>query len=745
MFLKSLELQGFKSFADKTVLDLSSNITAVVGPNGSGKSNITDAIRWLLGERDARNLRGGKVEDLIFAGTDKKPRLGQAQATLYFDNSSKFFPVDFNEVSISRKVTRDGDSLFFLNKAEVRLKDVIDFFAKAKLGARGLTIINQGSSDIFIKSTPIERKEMIEEILGLKEYQIKKNDSIRKLKNTAINLETVNAALQELKPHLKFLRRQVSRYEERDAMAIELRSIEDNFYGRKFKLLKSDLAKYKSELEGIKELIHEEDKIYKELELNLQKIKVSEPESAEEFRELENQKNSLLAKRANFQREFGRLEARIEFESKAAGGKDVDAMNVLREIKDIAESISAESDVAQLKAKVNLMLEKINEAFSGSSKIGNNSVSLEMKELQDKLTADLTEIDTEIKDLTSKEELVRKSLADFNKIFTNSHEEAQKQKKKLDGLTAEGNKLDFDVEKTDLKIANLKEELMQAGRSLTSVENVELEELGQTLSDDETMKRMFKLRGDLASIGEVDENLVKEAKETEDRFNFLTNQVSDLENATRDLKILIKDLDQKIHHDFTVAIKTINDEFIKLIQMMFGGGTAKLVIKTIEPKSSLQGVGDEENPSIRSSTEAYSKSSGFADGRKKSTDPETENEHDIAQGIEIELGLPKKRIKGLDVLSGGERTLVSIAVLFALISVSPPPFLVLDEVDAALDEANARRCGNILKEFSKKSQFVVVTHNRATMESADVLYGVTMQNDGTSKLLSLKLNDAETA
>lgn len=729
MLLKSLELQGFKSFADKTVLDLTSNITAVVGPNGSGKSNITDAIRWLLGERDARNLRGGKVEDLIFAGTETKPRTGMAQATLYFDNSSKFFPVDFHEVSVSRKVTRDGESLYFLNKAEVRLKDVVDFFAKSKLGARGLTIITQGSSDLFIRSTPLQRKEMIEEILGLKEYQLKKTESIKKLKNTEINLETVNASLQELKPHLKFLKRQVSRYEERDAMALELKSLEDSFYGRRFKFLKTDLINFKTHLERIEKLIHEEDNLYKDLDEKLQKIRLSEPESAKEFRELEAKKTALLQKKALIEREFGKLEARIEFELRSDEVQNIDAFETLKEIKNIASEIRNETDIAKLKIKIDLMIIKIDEVFSGPKKV-KKEISADLKDLQAKLTDDLKIAENEIKIITEAEDNLRQTLADFNKSFTVSHEAAEAQKKKLDSLLADKNRLGFDIEKTELKIGNLKEELMQAGRSIQSIE--EGFEKGDITPDGprneaweaETLKRMFKLRGDLAGIGEIDQALIKEAKETEERFNFLTTQVADLENAIRDLKILIKDLDQKIHHDFASAIKSINEEFGKLMKLMFGGGTAKLVVKNMEPK----------NMPEEGAEEAKETAAGTEEG----------DNAEIAQGIEVEVSLPKKRIKGLDVLSGGERTLVSIAVLFALISVSPPPFLVLDEVDAALDEGNARRCSNILKEFSKKSQFIIVTHNRATMESADVLYGVTMESNGTSRLLSLKLEDAKT-
>lgn len=200
MLLTRLELHGLKSFADKTVLDLRNNITAIVGPNGAGKSNITDAIRWLLGERDARNLRGAKGEDLIFAGTEKRARMGQAFATLYFDNSSGVFPIDFKEVSVTRRISRDGVSQFFINKSEVRLKDLIDFLARVKLGARGLTVINQGQSDMFIAAGPIERREMIEEMLGLKEYQLKKADAERKLKNTGFNLEKVHALIDETRP-----------------------------------------------------------------------------------------------------------------------------------------------------------------------------------------------------------------------------------------------------------------------------------------------------------------------------------------------------------------------------------------------------------------------------------------------------------------------------------------------------------------------------------------------------------------
>lgn len=714
MLLKRLEMQGFKSFADKTVLDLNSKIVGVVGPNGSGKSNVTDAIRWLLGERDARNLRGGKVDDLIFAGNEKRPRLGLAQAALYFDNSSGFLPVDFNEVSISRRVTRDGESKYFINKSEVRLKDVVDFFAKAKLGARGLTIINQGSSDMFIKATPIERREMIEEILGLKEYQIKKTDSIRKLKNSSINLEQVNASLEELKPHLRFLKRQVARYEGRDEMVKELSDLEDAFYGRRLKSLDEEVAGYRASLEGFADKISEQNKVASDLEVKFLEVKNSEPDAAKDYHVIEEDKSKLQKEKSDLQRELGRIEAQLEFASKPAPSPEL--VDVVREVRDIATLSINETDIESLKNKIKEIISKIDMALNPSTTPSEvkNEDKVKFKALSDEILTKLKSIDEKLSSLSEKEESVRAKLGSFNKDFSAAYELFESAKKKLVSLRDEESRIKFSIEKVNLRRDNILDELKQINRSPESLKSV-----GEiNMSEDEMQSKMFRLRGTLASIGEVDENLVKEARETEERFDYLSGQYEDIERAIEDLKSLIKELDEKLHTEFKDAIKKINSEFDKLMKLTFGGGKARLIIKDIPGKRPV--VNDD------------------ADASKL----EEEEEEDMNKGIEIEITLPRKRVSGLDVLSGGERTLVSIAVLFSLVSVSPPPFIVLDEVDAALDEGNAKRFADILKEFSKHTQFVLITHNRATMEAADVLYGVTMGNDGVSKLLSLNLQDA---
>jgi len=706
MVLRKLELQGFKSFAEKTSIDLNHQITGVVGPNGSGKSNVTDGIRWLLGERDARNLRGGKGEDLIFAGSKTKPRMGLAQATLYLDNSEGKLPVKYSEVTVSRKLTRDGVSSFYLNKTEVRLKDIIDFFAKAKLGARGLTVINQGESDSFLKASLSERREMVEEILGLKEYQLKKYEAEKRLKNTGFNLEKANAMLEELKPHLRLLRKQAKKYEGREDIESELKSLENFFYGAELKDLEQAIMKSKSEEV---ELNKQYDLLQKELgslteELN--KVRRAEPQSAESLKRLKENDVELSSKKSKLQVELGKIEVRLEMAGDSGELTYEETKKIVGETKEVLSKLSSENSIQKIRDALDKLKGYI---LKLEKKDGGQNEKIDYKSEKDTLLKELEKISIEMAELAKQEAVLRESLASFNQNFQSAYEKVDKKRKELELLQEKKSTILISKERAETKLESLEQELNQIGRSKDSFESSPKADIN--LSDYEIRDRMLKLRGHLSSIGEMDEGVLKEAKETEERFSFLLKQTEDLEKATSDLKILIKELDQKIHDEFESAMAKINEEFNKLIKIVFGGGKGRF--KLVKPK--IKKKTDEESEEFR------------------------ENEEDVAKGIEIEISLPKKRLKGLDVLSGGERALVSIAALFSLISVSSPPFLFLDEVDAALDESNARKFGDILKEFSKETQFVIVTHNRATMESADALYGVTMDKDGTSKLVSIKL------
>ncbi len=723
MFLKNLELNGFKSFASKIVLEFPGGITAIVGPNGSGKSNIIDGIRWLLGEREARNLRGAKSEDLIFAGTPKKPRLGMASVGLVFDNASGFFPVEFKEVAVSRRLARDGVSQYFLNKSEVRMKDVVDFFARARLGAKGLTIINQGSSDLFVRASAEERKAMIEEILGLREFQLKKSEAEKKLESALINLEKVKAIIEEVLPRLRLLKRQTAKFEKRAEIEKELKELEDGYFSFKVGEILNEKKAIGRQLEELSEKIAFVVGELKILESEVKKIESGSKRRS--LNEIRNVKNDLLAKQLRIQKELSRFEAKLEILSATAVSDDVfengEALIILRGVKDNLEKCLTSADFNKAIAAIKESVLKINDFFNRPL----NKKSLEINKLEESkndLLKEIGAVETELQKLSEEESRMTAELEEFNRSFQKAFEALENKKDENSGLENLKQKLLFAEERINLKLQDLENQLRQTGRNLKEfpVFGFQFPE-DYALKIDEAERRMLRLRGELANIGEIDGALIKEAKETENHYNFLSSQVEDLEKAVQDLKILINELKEKIHSEFKNALHSINEKFNHFFRLMFEGGSARLKIKKQE-------------------TSRQNKEEIIEEAKPGGDSPIGESAVEEKIGVEIDLSLPRKKITSLEMLSGGEKSLISIAVLFALISVSPPPFLVLDEVDAALDEKNSRRFSDLIKDFSNQTQFIIVTHNRTVMEAADVLYGVTMNEDGTSKVLSLKLD-----
>jgi chromosome segregation protein len=725
--LKKLEIFGFKSFADKTILDLSYGIIAVVGPNGSGKSNIIDSIRWLLGERDARSLRGSKVEDLIFAGSSKKPRQGLARATLYFDNKNKFFPLDFSEITIGRETRRDGSNYYYLNNSEVRLKDLVDFLAKARLGTQGMIIISQGNSDIFIKSLPVERREMIEETLGLREYRLKKIEAERKLKNTKINLEKVEALIEEILPHLRSLRRQTNRWQKREELEKELQNSLKVFFG-------SSYFKNQNELEQINEQIKnhlkQKDIILKQkedAEKYLKQIENKRPEEQKELKEIRLKIRQLNDQRNNLQKEINKLEINLENFIKNSNEDSLNKeilLNFVFKIKSKLENLLNIENLDNLKNNIQEIILDIQNLII-APKNNKNTSNLE-KELET-IKNQLNQIDDQIKNLIEQEKKLETNEESFYEEFKKAIQALRTEEDKYEEWERTYQNLNFSKEKIEIKFQEWEHQVVQFGCNADYFKNIkDLNDFSLNLSKeqiDELERKILRLQGELAAIGEIDEALLNEARQTEERYELLSRELNDLKQASVDLESLIKELNSKIEIEFKKAFTQINNEFDKFFKIMFGGGSAKLKLIEIQKRTSNL---NNENGDLREDNDNLAKE----ENQEKET------------GIDIELKLPMKKLTSLDVLSGGERSLVSIAALFAIISISPPPFLVVDEIDAMLDEKNAHRFAQLLKEYSSKTQFIVVTHNRSVMEVADVIYGVTLGEDETSKIVSLKLEQS---
>lgn len=723
-FLKRLELQGFKSFAQKTELAFPFRVAGIVGPNGSGKSNVIDALRWVLGEREAKQLRGDTLGNLIFAGTPKRPAVGFAKVSLVFDNASKLFPLDAPEVVLTRRIDRSGTSQFFLQDAEIRLKDLQPILARARLGARGLTMIGQGQSDLFVRSSPEERRIMIEEVLGLREYRLKKTQAERQLAGSEINMEKVSGVLEELAPHLKFLRKQKSRFEKRAEIERDLRVYENSYFAHHTHALSRDLAAIEGPLSEA-----EAQRAAKEQEVRVAELALKgmneETGDVERAKQLRAVLSASFAKRGEIDKLLVRAEAKLEFNVHAP-------TNVVRsagEMKSILETIEEEitmmdswHELDKIKQTLKAITERIAAFLRAAPKPDNTALEAEIARLK----ASLAEVEREIEAVRAEEETLASSQQTMNREYRVQVEALEAKKNELRAMDRAVEQRRFERERVRMRMEELERDWRALGRAVEELRT--MPEMHDIVDIGELERKMMRLRNELAAIGEIDLSVVTEADETETRFATLSKELEDLTKAIADLRVLIKELDRKIHEDFKQAFQAINSEFNNYFTLMFGGGKAKMKLKVPEVR-----VRD-----IVAAEEGVANGETSQDAAAEKQEPQSE----LSAGVEIEIAIPRKKIGSLEMLSGGEKSLVSLAALFALISVSPPPFLVLDEIDAPLDEENARRFSDLVKAFSQKTQFIIVTHNRATMESADILYGVTMGDDGVSKTLSLKLESA---
>lgn len=744
--LKSIELAGFKSFAKKAVLNFNTPISSIVGPNGSGKSNVAEAFRFVLGEQSIKSLRGKRVEDLIFNGGKDAPRANRASAKVVFDNTRRIFNLDFDEVSIERVIHRDSVSEYFINGSAVRLKDIIELLASAHIGSSGHHIISQGEADKILNANIKERREMIEDALGLKIYHYKKEDSQRKLEKTEDNIKQVESLRREIAPHLRFLKKQVEKIEKTIEMRDQLKNFYLEYFKREDEYLKAEKVKLAEEKSGpLAELdrLEQELKQAKEvLDKSTSKdIKSSEIISLEgDLRETRLSKDLLM-------REIGRIEGEISYldrqhKKQIQAATSVEAKKVdLLAVEDMIRLVTREIDEGVQNddvISIRLVLNKIKSILADFvNKNKTSSDDTQQKEIEQEIAGlrkKKNEADAELVNLKNKE-------SDFTIKYNNIKDEIEKEKdsnrdaeKAVFRIMAEQNDINTKLvslqgreERLRIDEDNFKQELTEAG-ILVSVEAVRYKDvvLDNVFEDrsvqEERRKNIekIKIRLEDAGIGSSDE-VLKEYREVSERDVFLEKELVDLGASSESLQNLIKELNDKLTTEFKIGVDKINTQFQDFFSKMFGGGTAQLSVIR-------------ENKKKRGDTDMSILESENMD--------EIREEEVTEEGIDIEVSLPKKKIKGLMMLSGGERALTSIALLFAMSQVNPPPFIILDETDAALDEANSRKYGDMITELSKYSQLILVTHNRETMSRAGIIYGVTMGMDGVSKLLSIQFDEA---
>ena len=787
MLLTKIEINGFKSFAQKTILDFSEKnsnkqevsekgITAIVGPNGSGKSNVADALKWVLGEQSMKSLRGKKASDIIFAGSSSKSRLGSAQVSIYLDNSDKSIPIDYEEVVITRKIYQNGDSEYLINKSRVRLGDVLELLAKAGVGQRSYSIVNQGMADKLLNATPIERRIIIEEAAGVKEYQMKKEKSQRKLKSTTKNLQRAKELLAEIEPHLRLLKRQYNKAQKGEVYIEELKEKQDGLY----KFLWSELVTSKSKflkqqeesekkVNNLQEEINElSDKIKEESENSVsykEEISQLEQEKRKISEELNNLERKLVIDEGRVELEKERLQRIQEIESvpvntnlikkelekiktrqselvkKVAETKDIKeipslreyAQEVLGELQNLYEAVikgrvekkKPTKEIAEQKKKNDEKITKLNK-FIKERQIKRDALSDQVAKLNDKIDALVKKDNDERRASIEMEDQLRKKRFEIDTLKNelNSYQiELAKLEVKEDDLRGQ---IKAEMKMEPEKLVDEQGLASRAMRSEGEARPLAKSDI-QEIDVAECTSRIYWLKMQLEQIGGIDAEVIDEYKETQQRYDFLVKESEDLNQAMKKLETVIVEMDEQIKGKFAEAFKIINKEFKHYFKIIFNGGNARLEKVNIAlPRRINQGLKGEEDINVENTNE---------------NDDEEEKETRV--GVEVIVNPPGKKIANVGMLSGGERTLTSLALLFAIISHNPPPFALLDEVEAALDEANSRRFGKILSELADQTQFILITHNRQIMKEARIIYGVTMRGDGLSELLSIKLEGAE--
>lgn len=869
MYLKRLEIQGFKSFAKKTVLEFDKGITAVVGPNGSGKSNTADCLRWVLGEQSVKQLRGKKSDDVIFAGSEQKGRGGLAEVFATFDNRDHKIPVDSAEVSIGRRVSRSGESEYLINGNKVRLLDIVDLVLKSNIGTSRYTVIGQGTIDQFILQGPSGVKELLDEASGVKTYYMRREKTLKRLEQTAQNLMRAEDLIAEIEPRLKSLRRLAKRMEARVEIEKELDVVLKSFFGYEYHKLAREIEQVNSKLEhatGIRKaqeaeiermlsktsegdewkreqvkkleeirtdtnkLQHEKNKLLEHLSLlkgKIESVKTgnsNDPESIranlhtlktkiqEENNALHNIKTEETAAKSNLSEATSKLsEVNRKLEevyNQLSEPHEINTAKIAQELGSLEASFNQFFHIVESTIDVQLVRQstwKFRDLFQSFSKTTHGELTSpqqtmgKLKELLQKLLGEkehiqgvLSSMSVEVsktsvaRDYTEKQieafeeekrrlelELSRLSNTDSD-FLAHVAKEEERVKGELASLEGTISKLQNEMqlfykdEQNAREVQNTNDKILREkqarltqlhdAESLFSVEKAKLEtnmenmlrEMHSQIGEEGvshvksnavqnlepgTVGNIERLRHQLDLAGGVDELTMKEHSETEMRFGHLSAQVEDLRKAMQDLRSVMDELDQHIATSFNQAFHKINEKFEYYFRVLFNGGRAFLSVV----KSDQQSEMDEEISELSENEEPKDTKLRPEEKLVK----KYEQGKNVIVGIDIKATPPGKKLSTIQALSGGERALTSIALLCSLLSSFPSPFVMLDEVDAALDEANTMRFGQILGTLSHQTQFITITHNRETMAQANTIYGVTMGDDGISKLLSIKFDQAK--
>ena len=712
MYLRSLLLRGFKSFPDPVEIRLEPGVAVVVGPNGSGKSNIADAVVWAAGSLSPSELRAEKPEDVLFAGSRDHPPADFCSVELVFDNADGSGPLPYSELSIARRLERGGDGRYLVNGAAVRRTDLVELLADIGLGGEMHSVIGQGRVEQILVSKPAERRALVEEAAGLGRFKRRRHRAELKLARVETQVERARDREQEVRKRLRPLALQATAAARSEKLAAECERIRGRLAA--------------AELERLDRIVAE--------------VEERRAEASEERRARDERLSGILDERRRAEEELG--EAAGRHEQATAGLYRLRSARERVELRseqaeERARSLRAEADrprlpladpepsyariVAAARAWPPARVERVADGIALVERARREGRAGILVAAPEAVWAS-AEAERRVGREPSGHEPLSALAAAAERLAAVLAAAAASARRfeptlqaRVDAGGSRSGELGERLRALGAQEADLRRAASEAAERLTAVQieqarlEREREDVVARLPEDhepeplsaeeagELSAELARLERRREALGPVNPLAAEEHGREAARLAELVAHREDLERSLAELERLRADLTETVESRFAETYAAVERHFAEVARTLFPGGTGRLI----------------------------------------ATDPAEEGSE---PGIEIELQPAGKRITKLSLLSGGEKALGAISFLFALFLARPCPFYLLDEVEAALDDANIARFVALLRRFAETAQFVVVTHQKRTMEAADILYGVTMGGDGVSQVVSKRLN-----
>ena len=794
MEFKKIQLNGFKSFAEKTDFFIEKGLTGIVGPNGCGKSNIVESLRWCMGETSAKSMRGSGMEDVIFSGTSNKPSKNIAEVSISLSNRNKEGPHQYknlDHIEIRRKIEKDKGSKFYLNDKEVRAKDAQMFFADLSTGAHSPSLISQGRIGALVTAKPVDRRAILEEAAGIAGLHVRRHEAELRLDAAENNLKRADELRRQQEKQLASLQKQAEEATKYKLISEEIKKIEAGLYYLRLKDIdheinleneinteaEGEVGGYNTQINNIDNLIKNETEKVKPLReknfenlsklqrLNLE-LKSLDEESDRTKKEIENIKNSLKTIEEDLDREKSII---IDAKSNEKRLKEEKSELIEIDSKYYETEKQSNEDLNTTKNKLNVEIDKVKELINAKKNDEAISVLDNFKIIIEAYADSYSKNQNIKKESVKRSERIKvigKEIESWKNLLTNS----EKMITELDGRK---NKLKENLNQLEAEPQSQAEKKGQISEGLR-ISEVEKKKDEETIN--EIDKKISSLREDLSSVQEKMIQIRERRASSSATIDGLKQRKNDLlERIDTELNInennLLEfsglndseNLPDAVEQEELLDAKKRYREKLGSVNLRADEETTKyeveikkmekdrqdLVTAIIKLKESINELNQKGRERLleafekvnRKFNEVYTKLFNGGNAKLELVD----SDDPLEAGLELLVSPPGKRLQSITLLSGGEQALTALSLIFAVFLTNPSPICVLDEVDAPLDDANVTRFCNLLDELTKitSTRFIIVTHHALTMSKMDRLYGVTMPDKGISELVAVDLQKAE--